>query len=316
MRHLLVYLSLALLSGIAPALAQNRALLPLREWTSSEGARLKAELIGFEGDGALLRYEDGRRVTVPEERFSPLDRAELVRARLLNLHWERFVDSLGTSFFQSYKIPEQRAGKEMATVLSFGPNRFSLAIYLITSKIDWRKFDQVICDDGSGRVQIYAFKPDDVSIYGEGTSLRTRVVVTIQPGRNEAFIPILKDLVVKKQVSFKAHSTVDGKSEVIALSPDETAALGEMLAVYEKAAALVREGVIQRAPLQQQTFGAPAAPSAGTVPGPSVAGGVGEAELAKYKNQRMDSRLGEITWTPPGGAAEKVEGLGWIRTSV
>lgn len=315
MRSLLAFGFLVqfLLAAI-PTLAQNRVLLPLREWTSSEGARLQAELVGFEGDNALLRYEDGRRVTVAEERFSPIDRAELVRARLINLHWENFAESIGTSFFYSYRLPQDRSRKEIATSLAFGPKRFNFSILLLTGKTDLRKFDQIICKDQTGRSFTNPYKPEDIAMYGAEPNLMTRVVLSVMPGRNEAILPILKDLIAAKRVTFFAHSTIGGQTEEIALSPDEIAAMAEMLAVYEKAAPLVREGVIQRAPLQQQTFGAPTAVPAASASTAEAA--VAETELAKFKGQRMDSRLGEILWTPPGADPEKVEGLGWIRTSV
>ena len=313
MRHLLA-LFLALGPSLStPAWAQTRTLLSSRDWTSSEGTSLTAELIGFEEDSALLRFEDGRRVTVPENRFSPIDRAELIRARLLNLHWENFSEALGTGFFQSYHIPQQRAGREVTTYVAFGPNRFNLGIMIHSTQVDFRNYDQIVCEDPNGHSDLYAYKVKDVATSDTTPKMMTRVTVSIQPGRLEGFIPILKNQLAGKQVTFRAHSKATGKSETITLSTDETAALGEMLSVYEKAAALIREGVIQREPLQSQTFGASPPPDA---PSPAVATGIDDAELDRFRNQRTDGRLGQITWTPKGGAAEPVEGLGWIQTSV
>ncbi len=302
-----------------PAWAQMRTLLPLREWTSPEGSTLTAELIGFEGDNALLRHPDGRRVTVPESRFSAIDRAELLRSRLLNFHWDNFSEPLSTHFFQSYHVPQARASREVATYVAFGPNRFNLGIMILSSKVDLREFDQVICQDAAGRTEIYNYRSEDVATLGNAPKPITRVSLGIQPGRNAGFLPILKNQLAQKQaVVFQVLATASGKRDTIVLSPNEAAALAEMVSVYEKAADLVQEGAVQRAPLKQQVFGAPAATPAAPPATPSTmaAAGIDDAALEPFRNQRTVSKLGEMIWTAKGGEGEKVEALGWIQTSV
>jgi hypothetical protein len=64
-----------LLCAIILAAVAARAEEALRTWTSTSGATLEAELVGFDGKLVKLRSADGKMMGIPLNRLSPADRA-------------------------------------------------------------------------------------------------------------------------------------------------------------------------------------------------------------------------------------------------
>jgi hypothetical protein len=110
------------LSAAGGVWAQTQVVVPQRIWQSAEGKEVSGEVLGFEEDLVLLRTPDGRRFSVPEDRFSLADRGELLRARILNSLRESYSEPIGTSFFQ-VTIPIHQQLHLLRSAPAAAPNR-------------------------------------------------------------------------------------------------------------------------------------------------------------------------------------------------
>ncbi len=295
--------------------AQFDSLLPLRDWTSSDGKKIKAELLGFQENQAQLRMENGQRVLVPEERFALPDQAELVRARLLNHYRVNLAEGINTQFISSMEIPESRANEGVVSHISMGPNRFTMGIMVFGLDFDMGDYNQVDFADGTGGTFSFPYKDNEVTRVGNPPNVKTRVVVSVLKVHNMELVPLLdtglENGKLKISVSRSGKNTIDLK-----LSEEERAGLRDVLHGFKKAQKLVKAGVLAEARLDTQTFGA-----AGQSPEASMATAPNallleeeEAALERFRSNQGQGRFGDMTWTPQdaGGKPELVRGLGWI----
>jgi hypothetical protein len=72
--------ALALAALLLAACPLAHAVAPLRTWTNSEGATIRARYIETTPDGVIIERDDGRRFVLPLERLSPADRAFVTKA--------------------------------------------------------------------------------------------------------------------------------------------------------------------------------------------------------------------------------------------
>lgn len=102
----------------------DTVLLPMREWTSIDGKTIRAEMLGFEGDGVRLRLDGGQRTLVPVARLSPQDRAELVRVRFRDDYRFEPGEAAKTNYYYSRLTPKDGGHKGVVALISVGPGRF------------------------------------------------------------------------------------------------------------------------------------------------------------------------------------------------
>lgn len=286
----------------------------MRQWASSDGKKIEAELVGFKADQAELRMPNGQRVLVADERFSPEDQAELVRARLRHEYWSMTTAATRTDYFYSLKTPEHRKDDLITGYVAFGPNRFNFGVMLPTKSLNLRTYDRITFDDGEGATYVHDYKPEAVVRWGEPPRETTRVTAVLNATYGMSLVPVLRKGLTSGRLSIKA-SRAGLEPAVIKVEPEEQKALLDVLNIFIKAQVLVKSGVMKSAPLADQIYqpGAGAAVAAGAATPPPEE----DAELQRFRASRGGGRFGKITWTPAAtGAAVPVDGLGWIRTDV
>ena len=284
----------------------------MRQWASSDGKSIEAELVGFKAAQAELRMPNGQRVLVPDERFSPADQAELVRARLRHEYWSTTTAATRTDYFYSLKTPEHRKDDLIAGYVAFGPNRFNFGVMLPTKELNLRTYDRITFDDGEGATYAHDYKPESVVRWGEPPRETTRVTAVLNATYGMSLVPVLRKGLTSGRLSITA-SRAGLEPAVIKVEPEEQKALLDILNIFIQAQVLVKSGVMKSAPLSDQVFqaGAGAAVVAAAAPAED------DAELQRFRASRGGGRFGKISWTPAAtGQAAPVDGLGWIRTDI
>jgi hypothetical protein len=295
-----------------PCPVSAQALLPMRQWASSDGKRIEAELVGFKAAQAELRMPNGQRVLVQDERFSPADQAELVRARLRHEYWCSTTAATRTDYFYSLKTPEHQKDDLIAGYVAFGPNRFNFGVMLPTKSLNLRTYDRITFDDGEGATYVHDYKPEAVVRWGEPPRETTRVTAVLNATYGMSLVPVLRKGLTSGRLSITA-SRAGLEPAVIKVEPEEQKALLDILNIFIQAQVLVKSGVMKSAPLAEQVFQAGATGAAVVAAAPPEE----DAELQRFRTSRGGGRFGKITWTPAAtGAAMPVDGLGWIRTDV
>jgi hypothetical protein len=294
-----------------PGLAAGQALLPMRQWVSNEGKKIEAELLGFDATQAQLRMPNGQRVMVPDERFSPVDQAELVRARLRHECWSTTKAATRTDYFYSLKTPENRRNDLITGYVSFGPEQFTFGLMIPTRSLNLRTYDRITYDDGDGATYEHDYTPEAVVRWGEASRETTRVTTVLNATYGMSLVPILRKGLVSGRLAITA-SRAGMEPAVIKISPEEQKALLDILNLFARAQVLVKSGVMKRAPLGEQVF--QTEPSAAVAAAPSPAE---DTALQRFRASRGGGRFGKITWKPASsGTAVSVDGLGWIRADV
>jgi hypothetical protein len=283
----------------------------MRQWVSNEGKKIEAELLGFDATQAQLRMPNGQRVSVPDERFSPVDQAELVRARLRHECWSTTKAATRTDFFYSLKTPENRRNDLITGYVSFGPDQFTFGLMIPSRSLNLRTYDRITYDDGEGATYEHDYKPEDVVRWGEASRETTRVTTVLNATYGMSLVPILRKGLVSGRLLITA-SRAGLEPAVIKISPEEQKALLDILNVFARAQVLVKSGVMKRAPLGDQVFQAD--PSAAVVAATSPSE---DAALQRFRASRGGGRFGKITWkSASSGTPVSVDGLGWIRADV
>lgn len=262
----------------------------MRQWTSNEGKMIEAELLGFDASQAQLRMPNGQRVLVPDERFSPVDQAELVRARLRHECWSTTKAAARTDYFYSLKTPENRRNDLITGYVSFGPNQFTFGLMIPSRSVNLRTYDRITYDDGEGAKYDHDYKPEDVVRWGEASRETTRVTTVLNATYGMSLVPILRKGLVSSRLLITA-SRAGLEPAVIKISPEEQKALLDILNMFVRAQVLVKSGVMRREPLADQVFQTD--PSATGVAAPSP---TEDAALQRFRASRGGGRFGKITW--------------------
>lgn len=300
-------------------------MLPMREWSSADGKTIRAELLGFEGSGVRLRLEGGQRALVPEDRLSPPDRAELVRVRFRELYWTEPGDASNTNYYYYSKLTPAGKGHEgIVGLISVGPNRFLFELKIHSKTIDLRRYERIDLLASDGQSISYRYPPQQAVAWGKAPDETTRVVIQAAAADQTGILPVLQ-AGLRDGGALALAAFGNGQSTPLLMTDAERRALSDLVAVYLAAQPLLREGIIQAAPLDGQDF-AKAKTASGPPPPTSSAPPSGgnavelspeeSAELARLSSGRGGGRLGEIGWMPEKGAAQPVRGLGWIRNLV
>jgi len=320
----LTALYLFLWSSTIPLAAQlDTVRLPMREWTSTDGKTIRADLLGFEGEGVRLRLEGGQRTVVPESRLSPQDRAELVRVRFRDDYPFVPGEAAKTNFYTSRLTAREESDKGIVGLISIGPNRFLFELKIHSDVLDLRTRDRIEISVNGAAPVIHAYEPGQVATWASPPTETTRVVIQIAPEDRSGLLPLLQAGLAEGGRLELAASR--GGADRVALPLDDSAraSLADLLAVFLKAQPLVVAGVIKREALEGQVF------STETGEAPSPAGSAPAApdsmssltteeavELERMSTGRGSGRFGDIIWTPPGEQARSVQGLGWMRDRV
>ncbi|MEM7600472.1 MAG: hypothetical protein AAF357_03535 [Verrucomicrobiota bacterium] len=304
------WLLLALFVLPVPVLkAQVGPLVEMRDWTSDDGKTIRAELTGYDGSNAGLRLEDGRRVSVPDARFSKPDQAELVRAFVNNQTWSNFSPPYIHRYYFSQKTSENDRDEGITPTLRLGKDAFDFAIRIHETQIDLTDYNQIVLSDGSSPEYRFEFEDKNVASWGPPGKKTFRISPSIALKSGKPMISVLQSGLESGKLTIEARGNgVDPYP--IEISEDEMEALSELFAVFEKVLPLVEAGVIKRDLLENQTFGDEATASAG--------GNMesDDPEMERFRSSRGGGRFGKLTWTPSGGEPERVDGLGWIRSRV
>lgn len=97
---------IAICFGFWTAPASAQVLVPAREWTSSDGKTMLAELLRFDGANARFRLKNGNVHEVLDDRFSRKDQATLLKARFDSDFRRSYSDVLNANFFYSKHLAE------------------------------------------------------------------------------------------------------------------------------------------------------------------------------------------------------------------
>ncbi len=299
-------------------------MLPMREWSSTDGRRLRAELLGFEEGGVRLRLEGGQRALVPEDRLSPSDRAELVRVRFREIYWAEPGEADNTNYYYSKLTPAGKSHEGIVGLISVGPNRFLFELKIHSKTIDLRRYERIDLLASDGQSISHRYPPQQAVAWGNAPDETTRVVIQTAAADRVGLLPVLQ-AGLRDGGTLALAAIRSGESTPLPMTDVERQALSDLLAVYLAAQPLLQEGVIKEAPLDGQDFAKAKTASGPTSPVSSVPPSGGDApelspeesaELARLGSGRGGGRLGEIGWTPEEGAAQPVRGLGWIRNLV
>ncbi len=319
-------LCLGLLLVLAPPCeAQlDRAMLPMREWSSTDGRTIRAELLGFEEGGVRLRLEGGQRALVPEDRLSPSDRAELVRVRLRELYWTQPGEAANTNYYYSKLTLADKAHEGIVAMVRVGPNRFLFELKIHSKAVDLRRYQRIDLLASDGQTISHGYPPQQAVAWGDPPDETTRVVIQTAAADQAGLLPVLQ-AGLRNGGALAIAAIRTGESTPLPMTDVERQALSDVLAIYLAAQPLLREGAIQAAPLDGQDFAKAKVTSGPTSPASSVPPSEGNApelspeesaELARLSSGRGGGRLGEIGWVPEEGATQPVRGLGWIRNLV
>jgi hypothetical protein len=295
----------------------------MRDWMSSDGRKIRAELMGFEEGSIRLRVEGGQRAVVPVERLSAGDRAELIRFRFSEHYWSESGEAANTRYYYSRQTLSGKTHEGVVALISIGPKRFLFELKVHSATFDLKNYSRL-------RLQIpgsdhpFGYTGEQVAAWRSGPLNVSRVVVQIPPEDPSGLLPFLKaGLGEGGSLSISAVSDTAGTVD-LPISPEERSALADLLSVFLDAQPLVTEGTMKKEPLDGQTFLA-SVPEPGTAPvmGASPLVGAGfdllpeETEmLGRLRTTRGGGRLGEVRWTPEGGEPSALAALGWARNRV
>ncbi len=285
--------------------AQTNPVRDMRDWTSDDGKTIRAQLVGYDGNEAQLRLENGQRVSISDSRFAPGDQAELVRDLITESTWSKLPPPQSTRYYYSPKTSEHDTHEKIVAQMAFGPNYFSYGLKVHSKKVDLNDYSRLTFSDGAGGVFDLDYKPAEVATWGDSGRETTRVVAGIQIDRNAKLIPVLKKGLESKSLTIHA-STKGNDARQVDISRDEIDALGDLFTLFHKALPLVQSGVIKKELLENQKF------AAGTPAAGANMTAKDDPALERFKSSQGGGRFGEITWTPAGGQATAVRGLGWI----
>lgn len=99
-------LSVFVFLAAAGPILHAQALLPAQDWTSNDGKKLRAELLRFDGENAMLRMANGNVFSIPDSRFDRESQAILLNARLYSGFRETYSAVLNANFFYSNQLAE------------------------------------------------------------------------------------------------------------------------------------------------------------------------------------------------------------------
>ena len=298
----------AALAGIfATGVAGQDSLVPIQDWTSADGKVIHAELTKFEAGTAQFRTKEGRRYSIPDEKFSLPDQATILIARITDQFEVSYAADINTEFFYSRQVSENRRRDKINAYLGFGPKRFNLGIFIPSDDIDLRKFNEIQVNASDNQSFSYPIDDNSITSSGTDTSLWTRVRIDIRPGRNEAILPVLNTGLADNSLTFLAKGK--GIEEKFEPSESERNALREVVQIYTQTAKLVNAGFIKLELLSsQKPNGAP--------PSSPVESG-DDDPLQPFREQLSQNKYGTLQWSGPGGnGSTEVAGLGYLGTDV
>lgn len=285
------------------SLSQIDSIVPKREWTSDDGNTIRASVVGFDDEGAVLRLDTGRRVTVPESRFSLPDQAILLRARLQAQTWSELSEPIDTRFYFSLHTKEGGQHEGLAPQVASGPKRFNFSVRIHSTECDFTEYDTIIVTDGEGHEYANEYDPKTIASWERGSRTVSRAGIGISDRQGGKLIPILSAGLRNGRLEFFAAK--EGKERFpIPISESERKAMADMLQLYLLGAPLVSAGVIGVERLDKHPIGE------SSVAQPA------EDSLSRFRTMQGGGRFGDILWTPEAGEPVVVAGLGWVRDEV
>ena len=302
-----VSIVITLAAALVTFAAGQDSLVPIQDWTSADGKVIHAELTKFEAGTAQFRTKEGRRYSIPDEKFSLRDQATILIARISDQFDFSYSADINTEFFYSQQIPENRRKDKINAYLGFGPKRFNLGIFIPSYKVDLRKFDEIQVTASGMPPFTYPIDDNSLASSGADTTLWTRVRIDVRPGRNESILPVLKQGLDDQSLTFVAKGK--GIEERFTLSDSERNGIREIAQIYTQTSKLVKAGFIKRELLSTQKPGEDAASS------PESPGD--DDVLKPFREQLSQNKYGTLNWiAADGGAATEVTGLGYLGTDV
>ena len=296
---LLGYVILAILGTL---FAQDRELVPERDWTSVDGKVMRASLIGFEKGQGQFRTPEGRRFVIPDERLSYRDQVEVFAARLRSEYEVSYSADINTDFYYSKHIPASRRSEKKYSYIGFGPGRFNLAIALIEPGVDLGRHKEIVLRGREGgKDVVYPVRETDIRRFTRNGSEQVFIRLSFVPGQNEDLLESIEGALAASSLTFVARG---GNLEERVLAFDETECNGlrEMLQAYRHASILIREGFLKRDRLVDQAIDAA---------GKSVPNGSDGDPLEPFRKNLSQRKYGTLQWKE-----QLVDGIGFLGADV
>lgn len=293
-------LFLLALHGIVSA--QDEALVPLRDWTSTDGKVMRASLIGFEKGQGQFRTPEGRRFVISDDRLSLRDQVAVLSARLNSQYEVSHSADINTDFYYSRHIPANRRFEKHNSYLGFGPGRFNMAITLIEPGVDMGQFKEIVVRGGEGVPEVvYELQESGIRRFTRNGKEQVYARILFFVGQNEEVLETVESGLAANALTFVARGGAVGEL-VIELDESEANGLRETVAVYRQASKLIEEGFLKKERLAHQgPEGGAQAPSATASGDP----------LEPFRRSLAQKKYGALEWK-----SESVDGVGFLGAEV
>ncbi|MDC0258861.1 hypothetical protein OAK43_01375 [Verrucomicrobiales bacterium] len=209
--------------------AQAQALLPSREWTNTDGKKLRAELLVFgkESEQGLvrLRMKNGTVHKVEESSLSRIDRALILKEQLKAQYRSDFNTRMDAYFYYAKKIPAKE--EEDRTIAYVGNDLKGAWIRLkanLKGGIGKDGLALMIMGVGAPPIRI-EYTAEDIEFFRGGAQLDLSLTK-----HNEALGTFLKD---SEKMKFLIEDA-DKNYREIPLNDNEISALSQVSATFEK----------------------------------------------------------------------------------